>query len=302
MTRFFYALIYALLTILFILHVNNVEAATKKKFKVLTSFTIIADMARNVAGDAAQVESITKANAEIHDYQVTPSDIRRAHNADLLLYNGLNLERWFEKFFKNLNNIPRELVSKNIVPLGIGLGPYKGKPNPHAWMSAANGAIYIENIRAALVKHDPSNTEIYNRNAKHYIQKLHIELAPLKQQLNSIPEDKRWLVTSEGAFSYLARDYQLKELYLWPINADAQGTPQQIRQVIDKIVSHKITTIFSESTVSPKPAQQIARATNIHYGGTLYVDSLTDSQGPVPNYIALLKVTLSTISLGLQIK
>jgi len=302
MNRFFYALTYALLTILCILNVNNVEAATNKKFKVLTSFTIIADMARNVAGDAAQVESITKVNAEIHDYQVTPSDIRRAHNADLLLYNGLNLERWFEKFFNNLNDIPRELISKDITPLGIGVGPYKGKPNPHAWMSAANGAIYIENIRAALVKHDPNNTEIYNRNAKHYIQKLHIELAPLKQQLNSIPADKRWLVTSEGAFSYLARDYQLKELYLWPINADAQGTPQQIRKVIDKIVSHKITTIFSESTVSAKPAQQVARATNIHYGGTLYVDSLTDNDGPVPDYISLLKVTLSTISSGLQVR
>jgi len=302
MNRFFYALTYALLTILCILHVNNVEAATNKKFKVLTSFTIIADIARNFAGDAVRVESITKVNAQIHDYQVTPSDIRRAHNADLLLYNGLNLERWFEKFFNNLNDIPRELISKDITPLGIGVGPYKGKPNPHAWMSAANGAIYIENIRAALVKHDPNNTEIYNRNAKHYIQKLHIELAPLKQQLNSIPADKRWLVTSEGAFSYLARDYQLKELYLWPINADAQGTPQQIRKVIDKIVSHKITTIFSESTVSAKPAQQVARATNIHYGGTLYVDSLTDNDGPVPDYISLLKVTLSTISSGLQVR
>jgi manganese/iron transport system substrate-binding protein len=298
MIRFFNTL----LILVFILHINIAGAATKKKFKVLTSFTIIADMARNIAGDAAQVESITKVNAEIHDYQVTPSDIRRAHNADLLLYNGLNLERWFEKFFNNLNDIPRELVSKNITPLGIGVGPYKGKPNPHAWMSAANGAIYIENIRTALVKHDPSNATTYNNNAKSYTQKLHTELRDLQQQLSRIPADKRWLVTSEGAFSYLARDYQLKELYLWPINADAQGTPQQIRQVIDKIINHKITTIFSESTVSAKPAQQVARATNIHYGGTLYVDSLTDNDGPVPDYISLLKVTLSTISSGLQVR
>ena len=275
-------------------------AQPTKKFKVLTSFTIIADIAKNIAGDAAQVESMTKANAEIHNYQVTPSDIRRAHNADLLLYNGLNLERWFEKFFNNLADIPREVVSKNITPLGIGLGPYKGKPNPHAWMSADNAIIYIDNIRAALVKHDPKNTDTYNINAKSYTAKLQAELAPIKQQLARIPAEQRWLVTSEGAFSYLARDYQLKELYLWPINADAQGTPQQIRQVIDKIKANNISTIFSESTVSAKPAQQVARATNIHYGGVLYVDSLSNQQGPVPSYIDLLKVTLTTINKGLQ--
>ncbi|NQY50057.1 MAG: metal ABC transporter substrate-binding protein [Colwellia sp.] len=296
MARIIYPLILAVL----LTSTTMAMAQPTKKFKVLTSFTIIADIAKNIAGDAAQVESMTKANAEIHNYQVTPSDIRRAHNADLLLYNGLNLERWFEKFFNNLADIPREVVSKNITPLGIGLGPYKGKPNPHAWMSADNAIIYIDNIRAALVKHDPKNTDTYNRNAKFYTAKLQAELAPLKQQLARIPAEQRWLVTSEGAFSYLARDYQLKELYLWPINADAQGTPQQIRQVIDKIKANNINTIFSESTVSAKPAQQVARATNIHYGGVLYVDSLSNQQGPVPSYIELLKVTLTTISLGLQ--
>lgn len=296
MARIIYPLILAVL----LTSTTMAMAQPTKKFKVLTSFTIIADIAKNIAGDAAQVESMTKVNAEIHNYQVTPSDIRRAHNADLLLYNGLNLERWFEKFFNNLADIPREVVSKNITPLGIGLGPYKGKPNPHAWMSADNAIIYIDNVRAALVKHDPKNTETYNRNAKIYTAKLQAELAPLKQQLARIPAEQRWLVTSEGAFSYLARDYQLKELYLWPINADAQGTPQQIRQVIDKIKANNISTIFSESTVSAKPAQQVARATNIHYGGVLYVDSLSNQQGPVPSYIELLKVTLTTISLGLQ--
>ena len=296
MARIIYPLILAVL----LTSTTMAMAQPTKKFKVLTSFTIIADIAKNIAGDAAQVESMTKVNAEIHNYQVTPSDIRRAVDADLLLYNGLNLERWFEKFFNNLAGIPREVVSKNITPLGIGLGPYKGKPNPHAWMSADNAIIYIDNIRAALVKHDPKNTDTYNINAKNYTAKLQAELAPIKQQLSRIPVEQRWLVTSEGAFSYLARDYQLKELYLWPINADAQGTPQQIRQVIDKIKANNISTIFSESTVSAKPAQQVARATNIHYGGVLYVDSLSNPQGPVPSYIELLKVTLTTINQGLQ--
>ncbi|GAW95137.1 MULTISPECIES: metal ABC transporter substrate-binding protein [Colwellia] len=295
MARIFY-----LLSLMILLTSTTMAMAEPtKKFKVLTSFTIIADIAKNIAGDVAQVESLTKVNAEIHNYQVTPSDIRRAVDADLLLYNGLNLERWFDKFLNNLAGVPREVISKNIIPLGIGLGPYKGKPNPHAWMSADNAIIYIDNVRAALVKHDPKNTATYNNNAKIYTAKLQAELAPLKQQLSRIPAEQRWLVTSEGAFSYLARDYQLKELYLWPINADAQGTPQQIRHVIDKINANNINTIFSESTVSAKPAQQVARATNIHYGGVLYVDSLSNKQGPVPSYIELLKVTLTTIHQGL---
>ena len=289
-----------LLAVISFFYSNALIAKQSDKFKILTSFTIIADMARNIAGNAAIVESITKANAEIHNYQVTPGDIRRAQGVDLILYNGLNLERWFDKFFNNLTGIPKVVVSTGITPMGINLGPYSGKPNPHAWMSGENALIYVENIRASLVKYDSKNAAIYNSNAKKYSEEILNTLAPFKQQLAQIPVDKRWLVTSEGAFSYLARTYQLKELFLWPINADAQGTPQQVRQVIDQIRVHKISAIFSESTVSAKPAQQVARATNAHYAGILYVDSLSQKDGPVPTYLDLLKVTLNTISKGLH--
>lgn len=289
-----------LLLILITFYSNVINAKQVDKFKVLTSFTIIADMAKNVVGDVAIVESITKINAEIHNYQITPGDIRRAQDADLIIYNGLNLERWFDKFFNNLTGIPKVIVTKGIIPMGINVGPYSGKPNPHAWMSGENALIYVENIRAALVKHDVKNANTYNKNAKRYSEEILTALAPFKQQLAQIPTDKRWLVTSEGAFSYLARTYQLKELFLWPINADAQGTPQQVRHVIDQIRAQNITAIFSESTVSAKPAQQVARATNANYAGVLYVDSLSAKEGPVPTYIELLKVTLDTISKGLQ--
>lgn len=271
------------------------------KFKVITTFTIIADMAKNVAGDAAIVESITKPNAEIHNYQVTPGDLKRAQGADLIFYNGLNLELWFNKFFQNLHNIPSVTVTENITPLSITQGPYNGKPNPHAWMSPENGIIYVENIRQALVKYDPKNADIYNKNAQQYTQEIQRTITPIRNQINSIPVDKRWLVTSEGAFSYLARDFGLKELYLWPINADAQGTPQQVRQLIDAVRQHQINAVFSESTVSAKPAQQVARETGAHYAGVLYVDSLSAKNGPVPTYLKLIKVTSQTIAKGLSL-
>lgn len=270
------------------------------KFKVVTTFTILADMASNVAGDAATVESITKPNAEIHNYQVTPGDLKRAQGADLILYNGLNLELWFNKFFNNLHDVPSATLTDGITPLSITQGPYHGKPNPHAWMSPENGLIYIDNIRKALVQHDPDNAATYNRNANNYAQRIIQTITPIRQQIQAIPETQRWLVTSEGAFTYLANDFGLKELYLWPINADAQGTPQQVRQLIDAVRQHDIHAVFSESTVSAKPAQQVARETGAQYAGVLYVDSLSAENGPVPTYLKLLTVTSHTIAKGLH--
>lgn len=274
-------------------------AAAQEKFKAVTTFTVIADMARNVAGDAATVESITKPGAEIHNYSPTPGDILRAQDADMVLWNGLNLELWFERFFRNLNDVPSVVVSEGVEPMSISEGPYNGKPNPHAWMSPKNALIYVDNIRDAFIEHDPANAEVYEQNAQAYKRKIEADIAPIRDKLARIPEDKRWLVTSEGAFSYLARDFGLKELYLWPINADQQGTPQQVRRVIDSIREHDIPTIFSESTVSDRPARQVARETGAHYGGVLYVDSLSEPDGPVPTYIDLLRVTSDTIEKGL---
>lgn len=274
--------------------------AHAEKLKVATTFTVIADIARNVAGDAAEVESITRPNAEIHEYQPTPGDMLRAQDADLILWNGLNLELWFERFFSNLRDVPRVVVSDGVEPMSISDGPYTGKPNPHAWMSPTDALTYVDNIQKALAEHDPDNAEVYAANAEAYKAKIEATIAPIRERLASIPEERRWLVTSEGAFSYLARDFGLKELFLWPINADQQGTPQQIRKVIDAMRDHKIPAIFSESTVSPDPAQQVARETGAKYGGVLYVDSLSDESGPVPTYLDLLKVTTQTIAEGLS--
>ena len=275
-------------------------AIAAKKFKAVTTFTVIADMARNVAGDAAVVESITKPGAEIHNYQPTPGDIQKAQGAQLIFWNGLNLELWFEKFFHNLSDVPGVVVSEGIEPMGIAEGPYSGKPNPHAWMSPKNALIYVDNIRDAFVKYDPANAEIYKANAEAYKQKIEAAITPIHEKLSVIPEEKRWLVTSEGAFSYLARDFGMKELYLWPINADQQGTPQQVRKVIEAVRANKIVAVFSESTVSDKPARRVARETGAHYGGVLYVDSLSEEDGEVPTYIDLLRVTSDTIEKGLS--
>jgi len=269
-------------------------------FKVVTTFTVIQDIAQNVAGDKATVLSITKPGAEIHNYQPTPGDIVKAQDADLVLWNGFNLERWFEKFFQNVEDVPSVVLTDGIEPMGIHEGPYTGKPNPHAWMSPSNALIYVENIRKAFVKYDPENAETYNRNAAAYAAKIKALDEPLRARLSAIPEEQRWLVSSEGAFSYLTRDYNMREAYLWPINADEQGTPQQVRKVIDLVREKAIPVVFSESTISDRAAKQVAKETGARYGGVLYVDSLSAADGPVPTYLDLLQVTAGTIAKGFE--
>ncbi|MBB3711632.1 manganese/iron transport system substrate-binding protein [Limimaricola variabilis] len=275
-------------------------AAAEDKLKVATSFTVIADMARNVAGDAAEVVSITKPGAEIHNYQPTPRDILGVRDADLVLWNGLNLELWFEQFLDNAGDRPAAVISEGIEPISISGGNYEGKPNPHAWMSPDNAAIYVDNIRDALSEADPENAETYAANAEAYKKEIAAMIEPLRAEIEKVPEQKRWLVSCEGAFSYLARDLGLRELYLWPINADATGTPQQVRKVIDGVREHEIPAVFCESTVNTDPAKQVARETGVAYGGELYVDSLSEEGGPVPSYLELLRVTTETVARGLN--
>ena len=274
-------------------------ALAEARLKVVTTFTVIADMARNVAGEGVEVVSITKPGAEIHGYEPTPRDIVGASDADLVLWNGLGLERWFEQFLTNLGEVPSATLTDGITPISITGGDDDGRPNPHAWMSVDNALIYVDNIEKALSAADPANAATYAANAAAYKAQLAAALDPLKAGIAALPEDRRWLVTCEGAFSYLARDLGLRELYLWPINADQQGTPRQVRAVIDGVREHAIPAVFCESTVPSDPAEQIARETGAAFGGVLYVDSLSTADGPVPTYLDLLTVTTETIARGL---
>ncbi len=277
---------------------TDVEQKNSKK-KVVTTFTILADMARNVGGDKLEVKSITRIGAEIHGYEPTPSDLTQAQDAELILYNGMNLERWFEQFYKNLGDVESVLLTEGIEGIPISEGPYKDKFNPHAWMSPKNALIYVENIRKAFVKIDPANADTYNTNAEAYSKKLQAIDRKLQEDLARLSPQQRYLVTCEGAFSYLARDYGLKEIYMWAINAESQSTPKQIQNVIKAVKANSIPTVFCESTVSSEGQKQVAKETGSRFGGNLYVDSLSTKDGPVPTFIDLLQYDAETITKGL---
>lgn len=275
------------------------HAAKSEKLLVATTFTVIADLAKNVAGDAADVVSITRPGSEIHNYQPTPRDLLRVRDADIVLWNGLGLELWFEKFISRVKNATDVVVSEGVEPIPIREGPYATKPNPHAWMSTDAVTIYVRNIESALATADPDNADVYQQNADSYVKQIEEVAISIEERLNSVPDNKRWLATTEGAFSYLARQFSLKEIYLWPMNADGQGTPKQVKTMVDAVRENDIPVVFSESTVSDKPAKQVARDTGAAYGGVLYVDSLSEADGEVPTYLDLLRVTTETVLQGL---
>lgn len=275
------------------------EAPVKDKLVALSTFTIIADMVAEVGGDRIESISLTKPGAEIHGYQPTPDDLVQASKADVLFENGMNLEIWTEKLRAALPQMPSVTVSEGVEVVAIAEDAYKGKPNPHAWMSPKQGLVYVENIRRALTEYSPENAEYFAARAADYSAKIVAIDTRLSEAMAKLPDDNRYLVTCEGAFSYLTNDYNLTEVYLWAINSDAQGSPQQVVKVINIVKEKNIPAVFCESTVEPKIQQEVVAATEAKLGGVLYVDSLSSSEGPASTYLALLEHTANTIISGL---
>ncbi|WP_432457409.1 metal ABC transporter solute-binding protein, Zn/Mn family [Cellulomonas iranensis] len=265
---------------------------------VLTTFTVLADIARNVAGDHLRVESITRVGAEIHGYDPTPGDVARARDADLVLDNGLGLETWFAQFLDGVD-VPHVVVSDGVDVLDVTEDVYAGRPNPHAWMSPLRTQVYVANVADAFADLDPAHAADYRANAAAYsaeLQRVHDELTAA---VATLPERQRVLVTCEGAFTYLAHDAGLDEHYLWAVNAERQSTPRQVAAVVDVVRERDVPAVFCESTVSDTAMRQVVDASDARFGGTLYVDSLSEPDGPVPTYLDLLRHDVRTIVDGL---
>lgn len=263
---------------------------------VLTTFTVLADLADQVGGGHVRVESITKVGAEIHGYDPTPSDLVNAQDADLILDNGLGLERWFERFLLAVD-APHAVLSEGVEPVDIRSGNYSGLANPHAWMSPRAAQTYVDNIVAALTDLDPAHAGDFEANG----QLIKNELQEMLDDLEATFADGGTpaLVTCEGAFSYLARDAGLDEAFIWPVNSDAEGTPRQIKEVIGFVEANNVPTVFCESTVNPSAQEQVALATGAQLSGPLYVDSLSGPDGPVPTFLDLLRHDIELITEGL---
>ncbi|MCP9928869.1 metal ABC transporter substrate-binding protein [Cyanobium sp. CH-040] len=257
-------------------------------------------MASAVACGRLRVESVTRPGAEIHGYEPTPSDLRRAQDAQLVLVNGLNLELWAQRFLDNAGDAQRAVVSEGVEVIPISTDAAAGKPNPHAWMSPRLARLYVANIRDAFIRLDPANAATYRRCADAYTAELEALDTELREQLAAVPQDRRLLVSCEGALSYLAADYGLEEAYLWPVNAESEVTPQRMERVIRTVRERRVPAVFCESTVDDRPQRRVAEETGARFGGVFYVDSLSEPNGPAPTYLDMLRHNAKTLVQGLR--
>lgn len=278
---------------------NTQSSDATSKPVALSTFTIISDMVGEVGGDKIESISLTKPGAEIHGYQPTPNDLIQASRANVIFENGMNLELWTEKLKASIPDVPVITVSEGVEVIDISEDAYAGKPNPHAWMSPAQGLVYVENIRRELTRIAPEHAAYFATNAAIYSDKIRAVDQQLETALSALPENNRVLVTCEGAFSYLTNDYGLEEVYLWAINSESMGSPQQVARVIETVREKQVPAVFCESTVEPRIQQEVVLATGARLGGILFVDSLSPADGPASTYIDLLEHTANTIISGL---
>ena len=275
------------------------ENENESKEVILASFTVLADIIKNVAKDDFIVRSITKPGVEVHGYQPTPSDLVKASNAFVFVDNGFGFELWAEKFVSNLK-VKRITIAEDLNPIFISEDFYKGKPNPHAWISPKRGILYVDILVESLSELRPSKREIFEENGKIYKDKLSKIDKEFSLFINNLDEDKKYLVSCEGAFSYLASDYGLKEVYLWPVNAESQITPKRMSRTISIVKNKNIPTVFCESTVRDEAQMIVVKETGAKFGGNLYVDSLSEDNGPVSSYLEMLTHNLNLIKNGLN--
>ena len=277
---------------------KRISKENQNKEVILTSFTVLADIIDNVVKDEFVVRSITKPGVEVHGYQPTPSDLVKASNAFVFVDNGFGFELWAEKFVSNLK-VKRITIAEDLNPIFISEDFYKGNPNPHAWISPKRGILYVDILVESLSELRPSKKEIFDEYGKIYKEKLSKIDKEFSLFINNLDEDKKYLVSCEGAFSYLANDYGLKEVYLWPVNAESQITPKRMARTISIVKNKNIQTVFCESTVSDESQMIVVKETGAKFGGNLYVDSLSEANGPVSSYLEMLTHNLNLIKRGL---
>jgi manganese transport system substrate-binding protein len=265
---------------------------------ILASFTVLADIIKNVSKDEFIVRSIVKPGVEVHGYQPTPSDLVKASSAFVFVDNGFGFELWAEKFVSNLQ-VKKITVAKDLDPIFISEDFYKGKPNPHAWISPKRGMLYVDILVKSLSELRPSKRELFEENGKMYKDKLSKIDKEFSLFINNLNKDKRYLVSCEGAFSYLTNDYGLEEVYLWPVNAESQITPKRMARTISLVKNKNVPSVFCESTVSKESQMVVANETGANFGGNLFVDSLSDDSGPASSYIKMLEHNLNLIKKGL---
>ena len=278
-----------------------------KKVQVVATNSIIYDITKNVAGDLADIHSIVPIGQDPHEYEPLPQDVQKIHDADLIFYNGINLENaedaWFTKMVKNAGKVADKdyfAVSDGVDVIYLEGAKEKGKEDPHAWLNIENGVIYAKNIAKQLIAKDPKNKETYEKNLAAYVEKLEALDKDAKQRIAKIPEEKRLIVTSEGCFKYFSKAYDIKSAYIWEINTEEEGTPEQIANLVRQLRASKVPSLFVESSVDDRPMKTVSQETGLPIFSTIFTDSVAEAGKDGDSYYSMMKWNLDKIIEGLS--
>lgn len=281
--------------------------AESKKLQVVTTNSIIYDMTKNIAGDLVDLHSIVPVGQDPHEYEPLPEDVQKVQKADLIFYNGINLENggnaWFTKMVKNAKKEANKdyfAVSDGVQVIYLEGQNEAGKEDPHAWLNIENGIIYAKNIAKQLIAKDPKNKEAYEKNLKAYVEKLEALDKDAKARIAKIPEEKRLIVTSEGCFKYFSKAYDIPSAYIWEINTEEEGTPEQITKLLRQLRESKVPSLFVESSVDDRPMKTVSQETGKPIHSTIFTDSIAEEGKDGDSYYSMMKWNLDKIIEGLS--
>ncbi|KAF1296028.1 manganese ABC transporter substrate-binding protein [Enterococcus sp. JM4C] len=286
---------------------TNETNTSSEKLQVVVTNSILSDMTQTIAGDKIDLHSIVPVGKDPHEYEPLPEDMKKASKADLIFYNGLNLETggnaWFTKLMENANKKENQdyfAVSEGVEILYLEEANEAGKEDPHAWLNLENGQIYAKNIGRQLMEKDPANHAYYQANLDHYLKQLAELDQEAKSKFATIPIDKKMIVTSEGCFKYFSKAYGIPSAYIWEINTEEEGTPHQIKELVEQLRATKVPALFVESSVDDRPMKTISTDTNIPIYATIFTDSVAEKGRDGDSYYAMMKWNLDKIAEGLS--
>ncbi|MEK3862114.1 metal ABC transporter substrate-binding protein [Paenibacillus sp. FSL H7-0716] len=278
--------------------------ADHDKLQIVATYSIIADMTENIVGEKAEVYSMVPIGTDPHMYDPLPKDTSKVSSADLVFYNGLNLETgkgWFQDLLDVTNKKDVAFaVSDEVSPMYLTEKGKETQVDPHAWLDIQNSIKYVDIITKRVIEKDPDNKEFYLNNQSEYVKKLNELDQYAKEAVEKIPQEKRILVTSEGAFKYFSKAYGFKSAFIWEINTDSQGTPEQMKNIIKIIDENQVPALFLETSVNPKTMETIANETGVPIHSKIFTDSLAKKGEEGDTYIKMIKWNIDKVIEGLS--